>query len=182
MVLDIWNTLQVSAIFLCFLSCFFWSFFDRIKGMKLYKAAHTVYKTQYHIVWITRFRRKILLKGVKDYLKIKLLEIRRYDPDWEYLEIGIDIDHIHLYMLIPHKYAVSKAVEAIKSNTSRAPKQKFTFLQKVYWDDKGIWAKGYFVYTVRINEKIIQAYVKMQEEKIQDKQNLKFESTTTVKV
>jgi len=142
--------------------------------MKLRKSAHTVYKTQYHIVWITRFRRKILLKGVKEYLKIKFLEIKRYYPDWEYLAIGIDIDHIHLYMLIPPKYAVSKVVETIKSNTSRALKQKFTFLQKVYWDDKGIWAKGYFVSTVEINEKIIQAYVRMQEEEDTGQAELEF--------
>ena len=65
-------------------------------------------------------------------------------------------------MLIPPKYAVSKVVETIKSNTSRALKLKFAFLQKVYWDDKGIWAKGYFVSTVGINEKIIQAYVQIK--------------------
>ena len=76
--------------------------------MRLKKSAHTVYKTQYHIVWITRYRRKILIKGVKDYLKIKLLEMRKYYSEWEYLEIDIDLDHIHLYMLIPPKYAVSK--------------------------------------------------------------------------
>ena len=131
--------------------------------MRLRKSAHTVYKTQYHIVWITRYRRKILVKGVKDYLKIKLLEIRKYYPEWEYLEIGIDLDHVHLYMVIPPKYAVSKVVETIKSNTSKALKIKFAFLEKVYWDDRGIWAKGYFVSTVGINEKIIKEYVKMQE-------------------
>ena len=59
---------------------------------------------------------------------------------------------------------MSKSVEIIKSNTSRALKQKFIFLQKVYWNEKGIWVKGYFVSTVGINEKIIQAYVRMQEE------------------
>jgi putative transposase len=95
--------------------------------MKLNKSVHTVYKTQCHIVWITRFRRKILLKGVKEYLKIKLLEIRRHYPDWEYLEISINIDHVHLYMLIPPKYALSKVAEAIKSNTSRALKVSVKF-------------------------------------------------------
>jgi len=121
--------------------------------MKLRKSAHTVYKTQYHIVWITRYRSKILVKGVKDYLGIKLLEIRKYYPEWEYLEIGIDLDHIHLYLIIHPKYAVSKVVETIKSNTSKALKIKFAFLKRVYWDDKGIWEKGYFVSTVGINEK-----------------------------
>jgi len=55
-------------------------------------------------------------------------------------------------MVILPKYAVSKTVETIKKNTSRALSRKFTFLQKVYWDKKGIWEKGYFVSTVGINE------------------------------
>jgi putative transposase len=142
--------------------------------MRLRKSAHTVYKTQYHIVWITRYRRKILVKGVKDYLKIKLLEIRKYYPEWEYLEIGIDLDHVHLYTVIPPKYAVSKVVETIKSNTSKALKIKFAFLKKVYWDDRGIWAKGYFVSTVGINEKIIKEYVKMQEKEDTGQAELEF--------
>ena len=114
-------------------------------------------------------------------MRIKLLEIRRHYPDWEYLEIGIDVDHVHLYTLIPPKYAVSKVVEAIKSNTSRALKQKFNFLHKVYWDNKGIWVKGYFVSTVGINEKIIQATVRMQEGEDTGQAELEFKSTTPVR-
>jgi len=106
--------------------------------MRLRKSANTVYKTQYHIVWITRYRRKILVKGVKDYLKIKLLEIRKYYPEWEYLEIGIDLDYVHLYMIITSKYAVSKVMKTIKSNITKALKINIAFLKKVYWDDKGI--------------------------------------------
>jgi len=46
-------------------------------------------------------------------------------------------------MVIPPKYAVSKAVETIKKYISRSLQEKFRFL-----DDKGIWRKGYFVSTV----------------------------------
>ena len=102
------------------------------------------------------------------------METRIYYPDWEYLEVSIDIDHIHLYMLIPPKYAVSKVVETIKSNASKALKLKFAFLQKVYWDYKVIWVKGYFVSTVGINEKIIKAYVKIQEEEDTGQAELEF--------
>jgi len=93
--------------------------------VKLKKLAHTVYRTQYHIVWITRYRRKILVKGVRNYLKIKLQEIRKHYPEWEYIEIGISSDHVHLHMIIPPKYAVSKVVETIKKNTSRSLREKF---------------------------------------------------------
>ena len=130
--------------------------------MKLYKTAHSVYKTQYHIVWTTRFRRKILVRGVEAYLKIKIQEVRKYYPDWEYIEVGIDYDHVHLHMVIPPKYAVSKVVETIKKNTSRRIREKFKFLEEVYWDGGGIWSKGYFVSTVGINEEVIKKYIKIQ--------------------
>ena len=130
--------------------------------MKLHKAAHTVYKTQYHIVWVTRFRRKILTKGVAAYLETKLREVLKYYADWEYVAIGIDEDHVHLHMVIPPKYSVSNVVETLKKNTSRQLSRKFRFLSKVYWDKQGIWSKGFFVSTVGINEKIIQDYVNMQ--------------------
>ena len=142
--------------------------------MKLYKAAHSVYKTQSHIVWITRYRRKILVTGVNSYLEIKLQEITKYYPDWEYLEIGIKPDHVHLYMVIPPKYAVSKTVETIKKNTSKSLSRKFTFLKKVYWDKKGIWGKGYFVSTVGINEEVIRKYVKSQAEEETGQAQLEF--------
>jgi putative transposase len=91
--------------------------------------------------------------------------VRKYYPDWHYIEIGIDKDHIHLYMVIPPKYSVSKVVETIKSNTSRELTKKFSqFLGDVYWDGKGIWSKGYFVSTVGINEETIRRYVRQQGE------------------
>ena len=131
--------------------------------MKLHKQAHTVYKTQYHIVWVTRFRRKILVPGIGSYLRIKMEEVRKFYPDWYYEEIGIDKDHVHVHMIIPPKYSVSMAVETIKKNTSKALKEKFShFLKKVYWDGGGIWSKGYFVSTVGITEEIIRRYVSMQ--------------------
>lgn len=131
--------------------------------MRVRKSAHAVYKTQYHIVWVTRYRRKILTKGVQKYLSAKLEEVGKYHPDWKYIETGIAQDHVHVHMVIPPKHAVSQVVECIKSNTGRALKEKFRFLEKVYWDGGGIWGVGYFVSTVGINEAIIRRYVEMQE-------------------
>ena len=131
--------------------------------MKLHRQAHVVYKAQYHIVWVTRYRRKILVKGIDAYFKEALKEVREYYPDWFIEEVGTEEDHIHLYMVIPPKYAVSKVVEVIKSNTSRRMKEKFPhFLKKVYWDGGGIWSRGFFVSTVGINEDVIRRYVKYQ--------------------
>ncbi len=129
--------------------------------MRLIKAAHSVYQAQYHIVWVTRFRRKILVRGVAEYLETKLQEIRKYYPDWKYIAIEVDVDHVHLHMVIPSKYAVSTVVETIKKNTSRHLSLKFRFLKRVYWDNRGIWSKGFFVSTVGINEAVIRKYVQM---------------------
>src|SRR3989338_80844 len=143
--------------------------------MKLHKQAHTVYKTQYHVVWVTRFRRKILTPGVTSYLRIKLEEVRKFYPDWYYTEIGIDTVHVHLHMIIPPKYSVSFAVETIKKNTSRVLRQKFAhFLHEVYWNDGGIWSRGFFVSTVGINEAIIHAYVRQQGEEDAGQAQLEF--------
>jgi putative transposase len=95
-------------------------------------------------------------------LRVKLLEVQKYYPDWHFTEIGIDKDHVHVHMVIPPKYSVSFAVETMKKNTSRALRGKFRFLDKVYWDRGGIWSKGYFVSTVGITEEIIRRYVAKQ--------------------
>lgn len=141
--------------------------------MRLIKSAHSVYRTQYHIVWVTRFRRKILNSAVAKYLETKLQEARQYYPDWEYIAIGIDVDHVHLHMVIPPKYAVSMVVETLKKNTSREMSRKFRFLKQVYWDNEGIWSKGFFVATVGLNEDMIRKYVQMQEK--EDTGQTKFE-------
>jgi putative transposase len=119
-------------------------------------------------------RRKILVTGVKSYLKIKLQEIRKYYSDWEYIEIGIKQDHVHLYIIIPLKYTISKVVEIIKKNTGKSLIIKFNFSKKVYWDKKGIWGKGYFVSTIGINEEVIRKYVESQEKEETGQAQLEF--------
>ena len=93
--------------------------------MKLHRQAHVVYKTRYHLVWVTRYRRKILVPGVAEYLKKVVRSVREFHPDWFLEEIGVDRDHVHLHMVIPPKYAGSRVVETLKSVTSRQLKEKF---------------------------------------------------------
>ena len=143
--------------------------------MKLHIAAHTVYKTQYHIVWVTRYRRKILVHGIAERLRVILQEVRKFHPDWFIEEIGIDVDYVHLHMVIPPKYAVSKVVATLKAMTSKELWKKFPhFLPKVYWDGQGIWTQGFFVSTVGINESIIRRYVRYQGEQDTGQAQLEF--------
>jgi len=125
--------------------------------MKLHRQAHVVYKTQYHIVWVTRYRRTILVRGMAEYLRKALGEVREFHPDWFMEEVGVAVEHVHLYMVIPPRYAVSRVVEVLKSVTSRRLKEKFPhYLGKVDWDGGGIWARGFFASTVGVNEATIR--------------------------
>jgi putative transposase len=63
-------------------------------------------------VWVTRYRRKILVPWVAEYVKKVLLGVQEFHPDWFLEEIGMERDHGHLHMVIPPKYAVSRVVES----------------------------------------------------------------------
>jgi putative transposase len=133
--------------------------------MKLHRQAQVVYKTQDHLVWLTRYRRKILVPGIAEYLKKVLRAVQEFHPYRLLEEIGVARDHVHLHMVIPPKYAVSKVVETLMSVTSRRLEEKFPHvLNKVYWDKGGVWARGFFASTVGINEATIRQYVRHQGE------------------
>jgi len=130
--------------------------------MEYRKQAHAVYYTRYHIVISTKYRRKVLKAGIGEYLKRKVLQVGRFHPEIEILEVNTHIDHIHLVISIAPKFSVSQVVNMVKANTGSAMRKRFPFLDKVYWGVKGIWSIGYFVSTVGINEATIRKYIQMQ--------------------
>jgi putative transposase len=131
--------------------------------MKFRKSAHAIYKTEYHIVWIPRYRRKIFVKGVKEYTEKILSHIPELNPDIEVVKINVQIDHVHMVVVIPPKYTVAHVVQYIKSQSAKALKAKFPFLKELYIAREGIWSRGYCVSCIGLNEKEILAYVEHQE-------------------
>ena len=73
----------------------------------------------YHIVWIPRYRYKVLTIGVKEYLELKMDEVRKLHPEIEYVERSIEEDHVHIVLSFPPKYSISKVVQLIKTNTGK---------------------------------------------------------------
>ena len=130
--------------------------------MEYKKQAHAVYYARYHIVVSTKYRRKVLKGGIGEYLKRKVLQVGKFHPEIEMLEVNTHLDHIHLVVSIPPKLSVSQVVNMIKANTGNSIRKKFPFLDKVYWGLNGIWSTGYFVSTVGINEETIRKYVQKQ--------------------
>lgn len=118
----------------------------------------------YHIVWIPRYRYKVLVKGVDEYLMTKMDEIRKNYPEIDYIERNIQPDHVHLVVSFPPKYSIAQVVQIIKQNTGRALKDKFEFLRQRYYGRGGIWSAGYFVSTVGLDEEMIKRYVRYQEQ------------------
>ena len=125
-------------------------------------SGHSVYRTEYHIVWIPKYRRRILNPGVRAYLDKLLPRVLETMPGCEIVEYNIQVDHIHMLMIIPPKYAVSNVVGRIKGVTSSKLRKRFSWLRKVYWKENLVWSAGYFVSTVGIDEDKILRYVKWQ--------------------
>ena len=115
------------------------------------------------MVWIPRYRYKVLVKGVDEYMMKKMDEIRKNYPEIEYVQRNIQPDHVHLVLSFPPKYSIAKVVQIIKSNTGKAMWEKFDFLRQRYYGRGGIWSAGYFVSTVGLDEKLIERYVQYQE-------------------
>ena len=125
-------------------------------------SGHGVYCTEYHIVWIPKYRRRILNPGVKGYLAKMLPGVLEAMPGCEMVEYNIQVDHIHIVMIIPPKYAVSEIIGRIKGMTASRLRKRFGWLKKLYWEENIVWSPGYFVSTVGIDEDKILKYVKWQ--------------------
>lgn len=125
-------------------------------------SSHFVYLCDYHIVFPTKYRRKLINDGVKAFIMSKIETIHEHYPEIQFITVNTDKDHIHLLISIPPSWSVGKVVGIIKSNTARGMKAELPFLKQVYWGTDSIWSEGYFVSTVGINEEIIRRYIENQ--------------------
>jgi putative transposase len=130
--------------------------------MQIRLSAHGAYHHQYHLVWIPKYRKRVLKGDLKAFLVVRLGEIHTYHPDVEVERFSIQADHVHLVTVIPPKYAVSAIVGKIKANTSREIRQRFPWVKKMYWRNE-FWPEGFFSSTVGIDEAVIRRYVEFQE-------------------
>ena len=95
-------------------------------------------------------------------------------PGCEAEELNVQIDHVHLVMIIPPKYSVSDVIGMIKGRTASNLRKKFRWLEQVYWKENVVWSPGYFVSTVGIDEEQIKRYVKWQGEQDSGQAKLAF--------
>ena len=121
---------------------------------KLYQLEHCTYRCFYHIVWTPRYRGKVLQdQYIKNELKRILQQICKW-KSWTISAWHIGDEHIHLYVGIPPKYSVAYALAVLKSKSSAWLKKKTK-----KFPPGALWARGYFVSTVGIDEMIVKRYV-----------------------
>lgn len=130
--------------------------------MEYQRLSHFVYHCEYHVILVSKYRKKIFNEGIFAYFETKLKEVGEHYPLIYITAVNHDQDHIHMMVSVPPTMAVGSAVRIIKSNTAKSLKQKFPFLKRAYYGTDGIWSDGYFASTVGLNEETIQAYIEHQ--------------------
>lgn len=118
----------------------------------------SVIMLKYHLVWIPRRRRSVLVGAVAHRLEVLLREKAKE------LEVGIEHlavcpDHLHMFINAPPSLAVSQIVYRFKGYTSRRLRQEFAHLKRM----PSMWTTAYFASTAaRISEATIHKYIEAQ--------------------
>ncbi len=106
------------------------------------RGKHTVFYHRYHIVWITKYRYKVLTRPMKE--RIREVIAQAAEEMGVKIENGvISADHLHIFVSLPPHIAVSDFVQKAKGRSSRRIQQEFPELKKTYWG-KHFWGRGYF--------------------------------------
>lgn len=130
--------------------------------MEVIRSFHSTYFLKYHVVWVCKYRRRILKPGVCSYIEKTLPGLLQSIPGVEIETIGFDRDHLHMLMVIPPRYRICDVIGMLKSRLGGRMRKFFPWLEKVYWDDNIVWSPGYFVSSVGLDEETIRNYVEMQ--------------------
>lgn len=132
--------------------------------MRIRQLNHSTYQHHYHIVWGTKYRRKILKPYVHTELqKILYGTVKKY-PTLYIQSFNTDQDHLHIQIEIAPNTAVSDVVRVLKTASCKHLRKKFKFIREIYIETDGIWSVGYFSSTIGVNEETIRHYIKHQGE------------------
>ena len=139
------------------------------------KLTHTLWHCQYHLVWVPKYRYRVLDGQVGHEAKI-CIRMFTEQTNSEVVELNMQLDHVHLIAMIPPKLSISDFVGKVKGRSAIRVFSMFSELRiKKYWGNH-FWAPGYCDDTVGLDAEMIRKYVKYQEkkERIQEQLQLKF--------
>jgi putative transposase len=142
---------------------------DRVSGSSsssrslspYWSGAHTTHRLRFHLVWVPKYRRRVLEGAIAARLT-ELLQQACVVNGWELHELSVQPDHVHLLVQIPPRLSVSKVVNLLKGGSSRLLRQEFADLEEFLWGDS-FWCDGYFAETVgQTEEGVIRRYIRNQ--------------------
>ena len=123
---------------------------------------HSVWDCKYHVVWIPKCRRKVLFGRIRRHLGDVIRELAR-QKESQVLEGYLCLDHVHVYLAIPPKYAIAQVVGYIKGKSAIHIARTFGKRTRNFTGEH-FWARGYFVSTVGRDEEVIRNYIRRQED------------------
>lgn len=147
--------------------------------MRQYRlGAHTKFDLKAHIVWIPKYRKKIIIGQVA--YRVRDI-IRQIAVEHEiYIVSGkVAPDHIHILISYRSTMDIAQIAQYFKGISSRVLLQEFPHLKKLCWG-KHLWARGYFaVSTGTITDAMIKEYIKEQEgEMIEEESQFQIDRTS----
>lgn len=123
--------------------------------------SHTKWMCKYHVVFVPKYRRKIIYAQYRQSLQDIIRLLCQY-KGVEILEGHMMIDHVHLLLSIPPKMSVSSFMGYLKGKSALMMFEKHANL-KYKFGNRHFWAEGYYVSTVGLNEATIRKYIEDQE-------------------
>jgi putative transposase len=124
-------------------------------------SAHAVWDIKYHLVWITKYRYKVLRGEVAERARSLLRQICAA-REVRIVRGGVSPEHVHMLVVVPPQLAPAKLVQFLKRRSSRMLQGEFPHLRKRYCGQQ-LWARGYFCATVgAIDEQTVMRYIESQ--------------------
>lgn len=131
---------------------------------KIHYGRGYVYSIQYHIIWCTKYRHKILADKIEKTL-VELTNNIATQNGFTIQEINVDLDHIHLLIECTPQHYIPNMIKALKGVSARLLLKQYPELKEKLWRGH-LWNPSYFIATVSENTKEqIRNYMKSQKER-----------------
>ena len=122
---------------------------------------HTRWDCKYHVVFIPKRRKKAIYGAIRKHLGNVLHELAR-QKECEIVEGHLCVDHVHMCVSVPPKYALSNVIGYIKGKSAISIARNFAGKRRNFTGEN-FWARGYYVSTVGLDEDSIRKYIQNQE-------------------
>ena len=130
--------------------------------MKNKKTKHSVYNLNYHIIFVTKYRHKVIADKVEEYAK-SILEELCILYGWELISMEIMPDHIHIFVSAEPKIAPLAIASTLKSILTVDIFKRFPKLKKKYFWGSGLFSRGcYYGSAGTVSVASIKKYIEEQ--------------------